>query len=73
MYRRVMKLYDARSAAAHTANEVELGSLMEPYVLMRNALVQMVDKGRVPTQGDLEDLLFGAAKGAAGYNQELPE
>jgi hypothetical protein len=57
-YRRVLKLYDARSAAAHTANKADVGPLLETYVLMRNALVKIVDEGRVPAQDDLEGRLF---------------
>jgi hypothetical protein len=58
-YRRVLQLYDARSAAAHTADNAEERPLLETYVLMRNALVKIVGEGRVPAQGDLEGLLFG--------------
>jgi hypothetical protein len=60
-YKQVLKLYDARSVAAHTANEADIEPLIETYVLMRNALIQIVDEGRVPTQGDLESLLFGGS------------
>lgn len=61
LYRRILKLYNDRSAAAHTANEAELGPLVQTYVLMRNALVKMIDEHKVPTQQDLEDRLFGCA------------
>lgn len=60
LYKKVGKLYDARSAVAHTAGTVENEPLLESYVLMRNALIRMVDEGGVPTQSDLEALLFGA-------------
>lgn len=60
-YRHVLKLYDARSAAAHTARDAEMEPLIATYGLMRDALVRMVDEGRVPTQADLEELLFGVA------------
>jgi len=65
-YRRVLKLYDKRSAAAHTANEAEAGPLLEAYVLMRNALIKMVDEKKVPTQGNLESLLFEGVQTADG-------
>jgi hypothetical protein len=60
LYKRILGLYDQRSAAAHTAQEPEIGSLVETYVLARNALVRMVDDCRIPSQSDLEALLFGS-------------
>ncbi len=60
LYKRILKLYNERSVAAHTAKDVEMGPLMETYVMMRNALVRMIDEGKVPAQSDLEALLFGA-------------
>ena len=61
LYKRVLKLYNERSLAAHTAKEVETGPLVETYVIMRNALVRMVDEEKVPTQSELESLLFCVA------------
>jgi hypothetical protein len=58
LYKRVLKLYNARSLAAHTAKEVETGPLVETYVIMRNALVRMIDEEKIPTQSELESLLF---------------
>lgn len=63
LYKRVLKLYGERSVAAHTAKEVETEPLIETYVIMRNALVRMIDEGKVPTQADLESLLFCATAG----------
>lgn len=60
LYKRVLKLYNERSTAAHTASDVEVGPLLETYVLMRNALVRIIDENHVPTRDDLEALLFGA-------------
>jgi hypothetical protein len=34
---------------------------METYCLLRNTLVRMIDETRVPTQADLETLLFSGA------------
>lgn len=66
LYKQILKLYNERSVAAHTAKEVETQALVHTYVIMRNALMQMISKNRVPTQTDLESLLFCA-------NSELPE
>lgn len=58
LYKRILKLYNERSLAAHTAKEIETGPLVETYVIMRNALVRMIDEEKVPTQYELESLLF---------------
>jgi hypothetical protein len=58
LYRRILKLYNERSAAAHGPEKVDLGSLTESYVLLRNALVKIVDSGNLPTQDALEKDLF---------------
>ena len=58
LYKQILKLYNERSVAAHTANEVERGPLVQTYLLMRNALIQMIDRRYVPSQSDLEADLF---------------
>jgi hypothetical protein len=58
MFRRVAALYNSRSKAAHTAQDVEVATLVQSYVILRNALVRMIDEGAVPTQADLEKRLF---------------
>jgi hypothetical protein len=59
LYKRILKLYDARSTAAHTANDAEKGPFVETWVLMRNALVKMLIANHVPTREELEEYLFG--------------
>lgn len=58
LYKQILKLYDERSTAAHTAKNIEHGPLVETYVHMRNALVKMLEERKVPNQKDLEKLLF---------------
>jgi hypothetical protein len=58
LYKQVVKLYNERSVAAHTVKDVEIGPLVETYVLMRNALIRVINEGKVPTQSDLESMLF---------------
>ena len=58
LYKRLLKLYNERSKAAHTAQDIEHGPLMETYVVARNALVKIVDEGKVPSQDELSRLLF---------------
>jgi hypothetical protein len=60
LYREILKLYNERSIAAHTAKEIDDGALVHTYVLMRNALIRMIDEGRVPGQEELERALFSA-------------
>ena len=58
-YKDILDLYNKRSTAAHTAKEIEIGPLAGTYVLMRNALLRMINENKVPTQADLEAMLFG--------------
>lgn len=62
LYKNMMRLYNERSIAAHSARErdthVVTGAVVQTYVLLRNALVQMLDEGRVPSNEYLEAALF---------------
>jgi hypothetical protein len=58
-YRRVKKLYDARSKAAHGSPLKENKSLFETYALLKRALVKMVEENHVPSREELESFLFG--------------
>jgi len=58
LYKKVSKLYNARSKAAHTAQNAEIEELLQSFVILRNALVKMIDAGKVPKQKDFEELLF---------------
>lgn len=57
-YKQVMKLYNARSAAAHTAKETDLNVMVESWIILRNALVKMISEHKVPSQTDFEHLLY---------------
>ena len=58
LFKELSKLYNDRSTAAHTAKELDQSSLISSYVYLRNALVKMIEMGKVPTQDDLERLQF---------------
>ena len=58
LYKDILKLYDERSTAAHTAKEIDSGPLVKSWVIMRNALFKMIDENKIPTQNELESLLF---------------
>lgn len=58
LFKELSALYADRSTAAHTAKDIEHSPLVSSYVHLRNALVKIVDRGKVPTQGELEEMLF---------------
>jgi hypothetical protein len=58
LFKSVADLYNVRSKAAHTAQDAEVAALVQSFVILRNALVRMVDEGAVPTQADFEKRLF---------------
>lgn len=58
LFKTVAELYNARSKAAHTAQGAEVAALMQSFVILRNALVRMIDEGAIPTQADIESRLF---------------
>lgn len=59
-HKRVLKLYDARSAAAHGAPKHTRDDLLASLELLRKVLIKMIYQNKVPTKEDLESLLFGA-------------
>lgn len=58
-YRRVKKLYDARSEVAHGSQMTEVASLYDTYELLKRALIKIIEDNHVPTQENLEAILFG--------------
>jgi hypothetical protein len=58
LFKTVSKLYNARSKAAHSAQEAEIGALLNSFIILRNALIRIIDEGVIPTQGDFERRLF---------------
>lgn len=69
-FRRAMNLYNQRSIAAHTAADVDQRYLLESFVIARNALMKMIDEDRVPSQSDLEDMLFGVIATSEKWSYE---
>jgi len=56
--KRVAKLYDARSAAAHGQPKHGQQDLLDSYMLLRIVLIRMIEAGRIPTRAELEAKLF---------------
>ncbi len=65
-YKQIMKLYNARSAAAHTTKEIDRSVMIESWVILRNALVKMISEHQVPSQSDFEHLLYADVSSPAG-------
>jgi hypothetical protein len=57
-YREILDLYNHRSIAAHTAKDADQSAFLGSFVLMRNALMRMVDEQHVPNQSELERAIF---------------
>lgn len=60
LQRKLAKLYDQRSQAAHTAEQVEAEAASETFAIMSQVLLKIISEDRVPTRDFLEKLLFGA-------------
>jgi hypothetical protein len=59
LHRRLTKLYDARSEAAHTAGEVDSQALVDTHEIMSMVLKKMIMQDHVPTKEELDAALFG--------------
>ena len=59
LQKRVLKLYDARSAAAHGSNRFSDEALLATVDLYRRVLFRIIESGSVPDREFLERRLFG--------------
>lgn len=59
LQRRLARLYDARSKAAHGQGDRRPELLVESMEMLRQALIKMINESRVPTNDDLEERLLG--------------
>ncbi|MBI4465562.1 MAG: hypothetical protein HY647_12735 [Acidobacteria bacterium] len=71
-YKKVKKLYDSRSKAAHGVGGNELQPFQETYALTRRVLIRILEENRVTVKEEMEAKLFGdeeflirTAKGSA--------
>ena len=59
LYKKVRKLYDARSAAAHGSSKSKPGeALIDTYSLLRRVFIKVVDDNHFPKQTELEAAIF---------------
>jgi len=59
LQKRVKKLYDARSKAAHGTSKQDHAALVDSMQLLRDVLIKMINEKAVPTKEYLNELLFG--------------
>ena len=59
LHKRLTKLYDARSSAAHGKGKVDTKILVESMELLRQVLIKMISESHVPSGDELEARLFG--------------
>jgi len=60
LQKQIVKLYDARSAAAHGRNEKANDALHRTYDVIRRVVLKMIEDEHVPTKAELDAKVFGA-------------
>jgi hypothetical protein len=58
LFKHILELYNQRSKAAHTAESVGSAPLAQSFIILRNALLKIIDNEAVPTQSELETMLL---------------
>ncbi|MCW4470065.1 HEPN domain-containing protein [Flavobacterium sp. MFBS3-15] len=58
VFKQLSKLYNERSVAAHTSKDVDYSHVISSFVYFRNALIKVIEDGNVPSQEELEELIF---------------
>lgn len=64
LHKKVIKLYDVRSKAAHGHSIDEAGPFIETYALMKRILIKIIEENHIPTREKLEVMMFGDATNA---------
>lgn len=59
LHREVVKLYDARSKAAHGSGIDEAKPFFETYALMKRVLIKIIENRHVPIRQEIEACIFG--------------
>ena len=58
LHKELLKLYDRRSEAAHGAKTADITPLVQSFVILRNAIVKMIDNESIPSHKELDQMLF---------------
>lgn len=67
----IAKLYDKRSAAAHGKPKHDVDDLLATFNLLRRVLLEIIDRGEVPSKEMLEGALFGAESSGRTANSAV--
>ena len=59
LQKRLQKLYDSRSSAAHGKGRPDSDALVGTMQTLREAMIKMISEGHVPSHDDLDALLLG--------------
>jgi hypothetical protein len=59
LHKKLTKLYNARSAAAHGSDENVWESYTDTYAIVRRAMLKMIENNHVPSLDELDLALFG--------------
>lgn len=62
LHKRIMRLYEDRSAAAHGLANSRPEGLLETFELLRQVVLKMIGERHVPSKEDLEASLFGVTE-----------
>jgi hypothetical protein len=60
LFKKVRKLYDHRSRAAHGNPKYDIVPFQETYAIARRALIKIIESHHLPTKAELEALVFGS-------------
>ncbi len=58
LFKRVKKLYESRSKAAHGRANEDYHDYKESYILLKRSLMKMIEQNHVPTMTDIEDIIL---------------
>lgn len=59
LFKRITKLYDRRSAAAHGSGDSDIIPYQETYAIARKVVLRMIETRQVPSRDDQEAIMFG--------------
>jgi hypothetical protein len=61
LHKKILRLYDQRSAAAHGQPKKNPDGLLQTFELLRQVVLKMIGARHVPSKEELEALLFGVS------------
>jgi hypothetical protein len=62
LQKKVAKLYDARSQAAHGGSHLPANALADSYALTKRVITKVIESDHVPSREDLDTALFGSGR-----------